>query len=187
MGKLYFRYGTVGSSKTLSLLVLAYDYKQKNKKTLLIKPQVDNRFGEKIIKTRAGLEATADIIISSTQEKIVFDKKDLSLILVDEVQFMCSKIIEQFHEISYKDNINIICYGLRTDFRKNIFPASLKLMELADEIQEIETICFYCLNKAKFNMKLLDGKPTLEGPIVDLGCEEKYIPVCSVCFDRQFV
>lgn len=186
MAKLHFKYGTVGSAKTLNLLTTAHSYKQKNKKVVLIKPKIDDRFGEKLIKTRAGLEAIADIIVEKDQEKIILDKKNLSCILVDEAQFLPVKVIEQLYEISYKENIKVICYGLKTDFRKNLFPASSRLLELADAIEELETICFYCYEKANFNLKLVDGKPTLEGPIVDLGCEEKYLPACSFCFEKQF-
>lgn len=185
MAKLYFRYGTVGCAKTLNLLAVAHNYRQHNYKVLLIKPEIDDRFGRSTIKARAGLSSEADIIVSSNQEFIKFPALDgVSCILVDEVQFLPEKIIEQFHKITCsKNGIPIICYGLRTDFRCKIFPAALKLMELADKIEEIKTICVYCLKKAKFNLKLIDGCPTLNGPSIELGCEEKYLPVCGSCYN----
>jgi thymidine kinase len=185
MPKLYFRYGTVGCAKTLNLLAVAHNYRQHNHKVLLVKPEIDDRFGRDTIKARAGLSSRADIVVSSTQESIELPNiKEVSCILVDEVQFLPEKIIEQFHKITCSDSgVPIICYGLRTDFRCKIFPASLKLMELADKIEEVKTICVYCLKKAKFNLKLLNGKPTLKGPSVELGCEEKYLPVCGKCYN----
>jgi thymidine kinase len=186
MAKLYFRYGTVGCAKTLNLLAVAHNYRQHNYKVLLIKPEIDDRFGKDIIKARAGLSSKADIVVSSTQDSIDFpDLEKISCVLVDEVQFLPAAVIEQFHKITCSKNnsVPIICYGLRTDFRCKIFPAALKLMELADKIEEIKTVCVYCLKKAKFNLKLLDGKPTLNGPSVELGCEEKYLPVCGACYN----
>lgn len=182
MSKLYFRYGTVGCAKTLNLLAVAHNYKQNNSKVLLLKPEIDDRFGSDIIKARAGLEAKADIVVGQNCEEIFFpDLKDYSCILVDEVQFFPVDIINQLHKVSFE--LPVICYGLRTDFRTNMFPAASRLMELSDNIEEIKTICAFCINKkAKFNLKLVNNKPTLEGPVVELGCEEKYLPVCGKCY-----
>lgn len=185
MSKLYFRHGTVGCAKTLNLLAVAHNYRQNKANVLLLKPQIDTRFGQDIIKARAGLEAKADIIINPEWDNINFpDLTNISCILVDEVQFVPTKIIDQLHKISF--NVPVICYGLRTDFRCDVFPAARRLFELADNIEEIKTTCAFCINKkAKFNLKLLNGKPTLEGPSVELGCEEKYLPACGKCFFEQ--
>lgn len=182
MSKLFFKHGTVGSAKTLNLLAAAHNYKQNNSKVILIKPKLDNRFGENIIKTRAGLQTTADILVSPDDSKIEFpDLKNISCVLVDEVQFLPVSVIDQLHEISF--NTPVMCYGLRTDFRMDMFPAAKRLFELADSIEEIKTICAFCINrKAKFNLKFVNNKPTLDGPSVDLGCEEKYLPACGKCF-----
>lgn len=185
MAKLYFRHGTVGCAKTLNLLAVAHNYKQHGHKVLLIKPEIDDRFGKDLIKARAGLEAKADIIVSPTACEIKLPNlNDVICILVDEAQFLPSKIIDQLYNITcLKEGPPVICYGLRTDFRRNIFPAALRLMELADNIEEIKTVCVYCLKKAKFNLKLINGKPTLDGPSVELGCEEKYLPACGTCYN----
>jgi thymidine kinase len=185
MAKLYFRHGTVGCAKTLNLLAVAHNYKQHNYKVLLIKPEIDDRFGKDLIKARAGLEAKADIVVPSNVTEIELpDLNDVVCILVDEAQFLPSKIIDQLYNITcLKKGPPVICYGLRTDFRRNIFPAALRLMELADNIEEIKTVCVYCLKKAKFNLKLINGKPTLDGPSVELGCEEKYLPACGACYN----
>lgn len=192
MAKLYFRYGVVGSAKTLNLLAVAHNYRQQHKEILLVKPSVDTRFGQSVIKTRAGLEAPADVI-AYPDDAIMFPALDyISCILVDEAQFLTATQIEQLHHIAHSavapkspGGIPVICYGLRTDFRKELFPASAKLLALADTIEEIKTTCVDCQKKAVFNLKLLDGLATLAGPSVELGAEEKYLPVCASCYDLR--
>lgn len=190
MAKLYFRYGTVGSAKTLNLLAVAHNYRQQGKKVLLVKPALDTRFGKDIIKTRAGLEAVADVLVPPTGPCTFPDLNGVVCALVDEAQFLSVEAVDQLHNLAHactyppyhRTGIPVICYGLRTDFRRQLFPASQRLLELADSIEEIKTICTFCLRKAIFNLKLCDGAPTLDGPAVELGCEEKYLPVCAACY-----
>lgn len=184
MAKLYFRYGTVGSAKTLNLLAVAHNYRQQGKKVLLIKPAIDTRFGENIIKTRAGLEATADVIVSPDSHLVLPPLTDVACVLVDEAQFLCVSNVDQLRHVAI-NGVPVICYGLRTDFRRRAFPAATRLFEIADSIEEVKTTCHFCLHKAVFNLKLLDGKPTLSGPSVELGAEEKYLPVCARCYADQ--
>lgn len=184
MAKLYFRYGTVGSAKTLNLLAVAHNYRQQGKKVLLVKPEIDTRFGKDVIKTRAGLEAEADVFVP-VSGSLVFPALDgVACILVDEAQFLREQDVNQLRQIACA-GVPVICYGLRTDFRRQLFPAAQRLFELADSIEEVKTTCNFCLRKAVFNLKLLDGKPTLSGPSVELGAEEKYLPVCATCYDSQ--
>lgn len=192
MAKLYFRYGTVSSAKTLNLLAVAHNYRQQGKEILLVKPALDTRFGLNVIKTRAGLEMPADVLAPAEGKLTLPSLDDIDCILVDEVQFLHPAAIDQLRFITHaavdprpQPGIPVICYGLRTDFRRKLFPAAARLMELADSVEEIKTICHYCLRKAVFNLKLLNGKATLDGPSVELGCEEKYLPVCAVCYDAQ--
>lgn len=188
MAKLYFRHGTVGSAKTLNLLAVAHNYRQQNKKTLLVKPALDTRFGAGVIRTRAGLEMPADYVVPGDGPFALPDLKNVVCVLVDEAQFVPEQFIDVLHGIAHSPvGIPVICYGLRTDFRTNIFPAARRLFELADTIEEVKTICAACCKKAVFNLKLVDGKPTLSGPSVELGCEEKYLPVCADCFDEYHV
>lgn len=186
MAKLYFRYGTVGSAKTLNLLAVAHNYRQQGKKVLLVKPEVDHRFGTNIIKTRAGLEAPADYVRPLSGPMVLPDLTGAVCILVDEVQFLSIHDIDVLHRCVHEcPKIPVICYGLRTDFRQRLFAAAAQLMALADSIEEVKTTCNFCLQKAVFNLKLLDGKPTREGPCVELGCEDKYLPVCAECYESQ--
>lgn len=193
MAKLYFRYGTVGSAKTLNLLAVAHNYRQQGKEILLIKPELDTRFAPEIIKTRAGLEMPADILAPKTGKITNMPALDnVACILVDEAQFLSVEAIDQLHGIAHSHvapdaqyGVPVICYGLRADFRLQAFPAAARLFELADTIEEIKTTCVDCNRKAVFNLKLCDGVPVLDGPSVELGFEEKYLPVCAYCYNDR--
>jgi thymidine kinase len=185
LAKLYFRYGAVGSAKTLNLLAAAYSYNQQDKKVLVIKPELDTRFGRETVKSRAGLEREADLLVTPNSVLPLEKFKNIHCILVDEAQFLSANVIEQLRVITIKLNIPVICYGLRTDFRNELFSGSKRLMELADDISEIKTTCSYCNRKGVFNLKLLENVPTLEGPVVDLGTEEKYLPTCASCYNHR--
>jgi thymidine kinase len=163
MAKLYFRYGTVGSAKTLNLLAVAHAYNQQNKKVLVIKPSLDDRFG-------------------LAHEKF----KGVNCVLVDEAQFLSSSVVDQLRAISIQLDLPVICYGLRTDFRTDLFEGARRLLEVADEISEVKTTCFFCDSRALFNLKFANGKPTREGPAIDLGAEEKYLPACARCYSKHF-
>ena len=182
MAKLYFRYGTVGSAKTLNLLAVAHNYRFQDKRVVLIKPALDTRFGQEFIRSRAGLEMTADLLVD---EHTLIDKahlKGVHCILVDEAQFLHPKVIDQLRVISIEMNIPVICYGLRSDFRQEVFAGSRRLLELADSIEEVKTTCAYCNKKAIYNLRLQDGKATLDGASIELGVEDKYLPTCASCY-----
>jgi thymidine kinase len=102
--------------------------------------------------------------------------------LVDEAQFLSRSFINQLRRFATELDVPVICYGLRSDFRTALFEGSQRLFELADEISEIKTTCYFCNKRALFNLKLLNGAPTLEGPSVELGAEEKYLPACASCY-----
>lgn len=182
MAKLYFRYGTVGSAKTLNLLAVAHNYEQQGKNVLLIKPELDVRWDVNTVRSRAGLERKADLLVQPKTELDIESFAGLHCILVDEAQFLSGSVIEQLRHITNAMNVPVICYGLRTDFRSVLFEGAKRLMELADAIEEIKTTCNFCNSKAIFNLKFLDGEPTLGGPSIDLGAEEKYLPACHKCY-----
>jgi len=185
MAKLYFRYGAVGSAKTLNLLAVAHNYRQQNKKVLLLMPSLDVRFGAGRIRSRAGLETEADILVSKETQLSDYDFLGVDCLLVDEVQFLSANVVDQLRAITLEKDIPVICYGLRTDFRTRLFEGSSRLMELADSIEEIKTTCTYCNRKGTANLKHKDGVPSIDGPSVELGCEEKYFPVCFHCYYSQ--
>jgi thymidine kinase len=185
MAKLYFRHGTVGSAKTLNLLAVAHNYRQQGKEVLLLKPEIDTRFGKDQIQSRAGLQMQADVLVGPTTHLLDLNFEKINCILVDEAQFLSMENIDQLRTITLTKNIPVICYGLRTDFRTKLFPGTLRLMELADSIEEVKATCFFCNHKSIMNIKHVDGKATLEGPTVQLGAEERFLPTCYKCYTSQ--
>ena len=178
MAKLYFRHGPVGCAKTLNLLAVAYNYERQGKRALVLKPATDVRFDPLKVASRAGLERQADLLLED-DTRLCFDFfEDCHCVLVDEAQFLSASVVEQLRELTLRKELPVICYGLRTDFRSDLFEGSRRLLELADSIEEIKTTCAYCNSKAILNLKSLDGEPTLDGPSTELGCEELYLPVC---------
>jgi thymidine kinase len=178
MAKLYFRYGTVGSAKTLNLLAVAHNYERQGKRVLVLKPALDTRFGAREVTSRAGLERQADILVSPDTHLDPKRFAGCDCVLVDEAQFLSAPLVEELRALTRVLDIPVICYGLRTDFRTLLFAGSRRLLELADSIEELKTTCAYCNRKAVLNLKSAGGAPTLAGPSTALGCEETYLPVC---------
>ena len=179
MAKLYFRYGAVSSAKTMNLLAAAHSYQAQERKVLLVKPALDDRFGAEVIQSRTGLNKRADFLVKEQQKIPEVMLKAVDCVLVDEVQFLQPEFVEHLRVLTIEKDIPVICYGLRTDFRGNLFAGAKRLLELADAIEEIKTQCAFCNRKAIFNMKLKNGAPTVDGPVIDLGSEEKYLPTCA--------
>eukprot|EP00605_Chrysophyceae_sp_TOSAG23-4_P000818 GSChrysophyteH1.ASY1.ANO1.908.1 assembled CDS len=185
MGKLYFRHGAVSSAKTLNLLAVSHNYKSQGKEVLLMKPALDIRFGEKTVKSRAGLTQDADVLITEDTDLLALPeslREGLSCVLVDEAQFLSPKHIDQLRTMTLTWKVPVIAYGLRTDFRANLFPGSRRLMEVADSIEEVKTTCNFCTKKAVMNLKHVNGVADTQGPAVQLGSEEKYFPCCFGCY-----
>jgi len=185
MAKLYFRYGTMGGAKTLNLLAVAHNYRQQGKEILLIKPEMDTRFGKGNIKSRAGLEMAADVLVKEDTDLLVLDFEGIDCILVDEAQFLSDHIVEQLRGISIDLGIPVICYGLRTNFQSRLFEGSLRLMELADSIEEIKATCHFCNRKSTMNLRHVDGVAAVDGPTILVGAEESYFPACYQCYREQ--
>ncbi len=185
MAKLYFRYGTMDSAKTMNLLAVAHNYRQQGKKVALLKPRLDDRFGADVIASRSGLEKRVDLLLEADSELDSSYFADLDCVLVDEAQFLSPEVIEQLRALTRTHNVPVICYGLRTDFRTRLFPGSKRLLELADSIEEVKVTCQFCNRKAIFNMRLLDGQPVFEGEQIQIGGNESYVPVCHQCFEAK--
>lgn len=184
MAKLYFRYGTMSSGKTLILLAVAHSYEVQGKRVLLLKPSLDTRFDPTLIRSRSGLEKTAHFLVAADTALKADQLAGIDCILVDEAQFLSPAFVEHLRSISLNLDIPVICYGLRTDFATRLFEGAKRLMELADAIEEIKTTCASCNKKAVFNMRVAHGAPTLEGPVIDLGAEEKYVSMCGACYEK---
>jgi thymidine kinase len=184
VAKLYFRYGTMDSAKSMNLLAVAHNYRKQGKRVLLMKPRLDTRFGASKISSRSGLEAEADVMVD---EDTVIDPRDfagLDCVLVDEAQFLAPAVIDELRRITVDPGVPVICYGLRTDFKTKLFPGAQRLMELADGIEEIKVTCQYCQKKAICNLRFVNGTPVVEGPQIQLGAEESYAPVCWAHYDE---
>ena len=184
MAKLYFRYGTMDSAKSMNLLAVAHNYRKQGKRVLLMKPRLDTRFGAAKISSRCGLEAEADLVVDAETALDPRDFTGLDCILVDEAQFLPPWVIEDLRRITVDPGIAVICYGLRTDFRTRLFPGAQRLMELADRIEEVKVTCQYCAKKAICNLRFVNGAPTVSGPQIQLGADEHYAPVCWHHFDE---
>ena len=184
MAKLYFKYGAMGSSKTAQALITKYNYEENGLKVWLIKPSTDTRDGATVIRSRIGLEAGAEPVAPETDLWVTFQDRDCDLIIVDECQFLSPAHIDQLRKIVDESTTPVICFGLRTDFLTRLFPGSLRLMEIADSIQEIKTICD-CGNKATVNARI-DGSGHIvtEGAQVLLGGNDSYIALCHRCYIR---
>src|SRR5690606_14129993 len=174
----YFRYGAMNAAKTLNLLAVAHNYKQQGKRVLLLKPALDDRFGRDDIVSRSGLRARADLLVDASTRLELDALRGLDGILADEVQFFPVPVIEQLRVVTLRLDIPVICYGLRTDFRSRAFPASLRLLELADSIEEVKVTCHDCDRKAVFNLRCERGRARLDGPSVVLG-DALYMAVCG--------
>ena len=176
MAKLYFRYGAMGSSKTANALMVRYNYWERGKNALLLKPSVDTSDGQNRIWSRAGLEAECELVQNLDLEKV--QNREYDCLIVDEAQFLTKDEVEMFCRIVDEFDVPVICYGLKTDFQGNFFEGSHWLLARADTIEEVKTIC-WCGKKATCNARL-DGKGgiTKEGEQVVLGANDKYIGLC---------
>ena len=185
MAKLYFKYGAMGSSKTAQALITKYNYEENNLNVWLIKPSADVRDGADILKSRIGLQSPVQIITPDTDVYRLFadtQKDTCNVIIVDECQFLAPEQIDQLRYIVNDFNVPVMCFGLRTDFQTKLFPGSMRLMEVADTIQEIKTICD-CGAKATVNARIdSTGHIVTQGAQVFLGGNDAYIAMCHKCY-----
>lgn len=187
MAKLYFKYGAMGSSKTAQALITKYNYEENDLSVWLLKPSADTRDGQAVLRSRIGLEAAVEIVPPETDILQLFRSQRLGkcdVIIVDECQFLTQEQIDQLRTIVDEHNIPVMCFGLRTDFQTRLFPGSLRLMEVADTIQEIKTICD-CGAKATVNARIdASGHIITQGAQVVLGGNDSYIAMCHKCYIR---
>lgn len=186
MAKLYFKYGAMGSSKTAQALITKYNYEENDLRVWLIKPSADQRDGVGTIRSRIGLEAEAEIIGTQTDILALYTaRKNADVIIVDECQFFTPRQIDQLRRIVDDFNIPVLCFGLRTDFLTHTFPGSHRLLEIADNIEEIKTICD-CGAKATVTARIgADGYIVTGGEQVFLGGNDAYIAMCHRCYIRS--
>lgn len=176
MAKLFFRYGAMGSSKTANALMVEYNYRERGKKAILAKPMTDKREGERVIKSRIGLERPCiwveELVQMSGEELSQYD-----CVIIDEAQFCTKSQIEFLVELVDDFNIPVICYGLRADFKNELFEGSLWLLAWADVIEEIKTVC-WCGKAARCNARFDENGIIREGSQVCLGGNSSYVALC---------
>ncbi len=183
MAKLYFKYGAMGSSKSAQALITKFNYEEKGMNVWLIKPGTDTRDGANIIQSRIGLRQEAQVI--SPEDDIIEEYHragDHDVIIADEAQFLTPEQIDGLRTLVDEYDLPVLCFGLRTDFLTHFFPGAKRLMELADSITEIKTIC-ECGSKATVNARFDDeGRIITEGDQVVLGGNDRYTAMCHKCW-----
>lgn len=184
-GKLIFIYGTMGAAKSANALMQYFELKQQDKSVALIKPAIDTRDGSDIIKSRIGLEEKALTFGREDNLKELGFINGLNVIIVDEVQFCTEEQINSLKELAIFHDINIYCYGLKTDFTAHLFEGSKRLLEIADEVRKLEMSCCECGRDAEVNARLVNGKVTVRGELIQLGSNESYKPLCYKCWIKH--
>ena len=177
MAQLYFKYGAMGSSKTANALMARFNYEERGQSALLVKPRLDTRDGDHMVYSRIGLSERC-IYFDEMQAMADEELQKHDCIIVDEAQFLTREEVDYLVHLVDDCGIPVICYGLRADFRGELFPGSYELLVMADNIEEVKTIC-WCGRKATFNARFdADGKVLKEGEQVVLGANDKYIGLC---------
>jgi len=173
MAKLYFRYGAMGSSKTANAIMVQYNYTERGQKVLMVKPQLDNRDGERTVLSRCGLRTECVFMEEIDQ----IDVMEYDCVIVDEAQFLTKEQVRTLVHIVDDCGVPVICYGLRADFQGNFFEGSMWLMAWADTIEEVKTIC-WCGKKATCNARVMNGRVVKEGDQILLGGNSQYVSLC---------
>ena len=193
--KLYFKFGCMNSAKSMLLLTTAHNLEENGLEIMVLKPSADTRDGEGIIRSRVGLErkcinVDSDVnlykAIKEYRNFLSSQLVELKWVLVDECQFLTEMQIDQLSDVVDFLNINVMCYGLRTDFQSRLFPASKRLFELADDLEEIKSTCSCGDNKTSINARFdADGNIITEGDQVVIGGNDMYKPLCRRCWKNK--
>lgn len=186
MAKLYFKYGAMGSSKSAQALITQFNYEELGMAVWLIKPSVDVRDGADIVRSRIGLARRAQVIFPQDNLLDAFTQAGtFDVIIADEAQFLTPDQIDQLRQIVDEQDVPVLCFGLRTDFLTHLFPGSQRLLELADSITEIKTVCA-CGAKATVNARLdSQGRVVTQGDQVFLGGNDSYQAMCHRCWRKK--
>ena len=180
MAKLYFRFAAMNAGKSTSLLQVAHNYEERGQSADLYTAAIDNRAAAGRISSRLGVARDANKFNGATDfEAIYRDKPHPSCILIDEAQFLTEAQVTQLHRLAHTSSMPVICYGLRSDFLGQPFPGSKSLLTLADDLEEMKTIC-RCGRKATMNVRLdASGERVTEGAQVEIGGNDRYEAVCA--------
>ncbi|WP_338215098.1 thymidine kinase [Lacticaseibacillus salsurivasis] len=180
MAQLFFRYGAMNSGKTIEILKVAHNYEEQHKHVIILTSAVDDRAGVGMISSRIGMERPAHPVQDSTN---IFDlvkqmNSKAACVLIDEAQFLKKHHVFECAQVVDELGIPVMAFGLKNDFRNELFEGSQYLLTYADKIEEMKTICWFCAKKATMNLRVHDGKPVYEGEQIQIGGNESYFPVC---------
>ncbi|MDR2465601.1 MAG: thymidine kinase [Streptococcaceae bacterium] len=180
MAQLFFRYGAMNSGKSIEIIKVAHNYEEQNKNVLIFTSGLDDREQIGTVSSRIGMKREAIPVFDETNifEIVQQSEKKISCILVDEAQFFSKAHIFQLTEIVDRLDIPVIAFGLKNDFRNELFKGSEALLIYADKIEEMKTICWFCTKKASYNLRVQDDKPVYVGEQIQIGGNESYYPVC---------
>lgn len=180
MAKLYFKYGTMNSGKSLEIIKVAHNYREQDKDVIVFTPGIDDRYSKGTVYSRVGVKTKAIEIYDDTDIfELTKQADNIHCVLVDEAQFLTKKNILDMTRIVDELHIPVMAFGLKNDFSNKLFEGSYYLLVYADKIEEIKTICWYCDNKATMNYRKGESTQTIE-----IGGNESYIPVCRSCFKK---
>ena len=195
MSKLYYYYGSMASAKSLRLLSTAYNFEEKNVQIMVLKPSLDTRDGEGVIKSRAGLERKCIMVdhdvnlykvVKAYKNVLASQLETLKWVIIDECQFLTEAQIDQLSDVVDFLDVNVMCYGLRTDFKSRLFPSTKRLFELADDIEEIKSTCECGERKASINARFdNNGEIITEGDQIMVGGNETYRAICRKCWKNK--
>ena len=191
MSKLFFRYGAMNSGKSTALLQVAHNYEERGQSVVVVKPSLDTKGHDQIV-SRLGVSRRADILLGAGQDlRGLVDElrksrspsaSPLACVLIDEAQFLESKQVDSALEIAVFDDLPVVAFGIRTDFRRQAFPGSLRLLEVAHTLEEMKTIC-RCGEKAIFNARLGESGMTHEGHQIMIDAPGvTYEALCAHCY-----
>ena len=186
MAKLHFKYGTMYIGKSIDLIRTAHNYEECGYNVLVMKPIIDTK-GADMLDSRVGLKRKVDILINDDSILKLLKNKitdNLACIFIDEAQFLNKKQIDELFFITKKLDIPVICYGLRTNFKMESFEGSRRLLEIADELEELKTLC-KCMEIARFAGRKVNNEYTLDGLEVKIDGKDEnieYVPLCGKCY-----
>ncbi|MGU9988775.1 thymidine kinase [Latilactobacillus curvatus] len=180
MAQLFFRYGAMNSGKSIEILKVAHNYEEQNKSVIILTSGIDNRDGVGIVSSRIGLKREATPIFSDTNifELVQSTNPDAACVLIDESQFLERHHVIEAAQVVDDLNIPVMAFGLKNDFKNELFEGSKYLLLFANKIEEMKTICWFCRKKAIMNLRMNDGKPVYTGEQIQIGGNEAYYPVC---------
>ncbi len=180
LAQLYYRYGTMNSGKSIEILKVAYNYEEQGKPIVLMTSSLDNRDGFGFVSSRIGVKRQAEVITPETDIYGFIQKQAIKpyCVLIDECQFLSKANVYDLARVVDELDIPVMAFGLKNDFRNELFEGSKYFLLLADKIDEIKTICHYCSKKATMVLRMEDGKPVYDGNQIQIGGNETYTSVC---------